>query len=344
MNLKPADLERLLKAGNGAALPSLILLYGDDSGVVRQLTKGISTLVCPTGDPFQSDRLDNSDLQENAGRLLEAATTISFGGGRRLVVVDGVMGNSDKNQLDKVKEAVALLLEDLPAEAVVVLPVPGLDAKHGLATLVNRHKQAAAVRCFVDNTRDLRRVITEQVAEAQQKIAPEALQFLLDNLGNDRGVTASELDKLMLYTQGQSVITLDDCLAVVAAAPSVNVFKLCDAIGSRDINSADRYLESLRQEGSEMNMVLAMVMRHLRRLRQCHQLMAAGSSADQAMSALRPPIAPFARTEFGAQLRAYPAARLNQISTRLYELQRDSRQSGVDSELILRRGILGLAA
>ena len=46
-----------------------------------------------------------------------------------------------------------------------------------------------------------------------QDSPPDALQFLRDNLGGDRMVSRSELEKLSLYRGGGGEISLDDAMA-----------------------------------------------------------------------------------------------------------------------------------
>lgn len=338
------NLEQALK-GKPESLPPLVLIYGDDSGQVRSLANSLCAAVVPDpNDPFAADRLTLEDLAHSPGRLLDSAATISFGGGVRLVRVDGFTPGLAKNDpgYSGLQEGVEMLLANPPSNAVVVVPAPGLDAKAALATKVEKHTTAAAVRCFVDTSRDVSTRLRERFQNAGRPLTADALAFLAENLGNDRGVTESEAEKLELYTHGKTQVTLEDCLAVVAAAPSVNIFKLCDAVGGRDTAQADRLLQSLLEEGEDLYGALIMVTRHLRRLMQVHEAMAEGSSAASAMAKLRPPVVPMAQKDFQAQLARYNYPRLQQMYTRAYKTLRDSRRSGLDGSLAMARGIMAL--
>jgi DNA polymerase-3 subunit delta len=75
------------------------------------------------------------------------------------------------------------------------------------------------------------------VATAQQagnKLEPDAARELVDALGADMMLVASELEKLLLYTTGHGKITLGDVETMVLAAKQRSLYELTDAISARD--------------------------------------------------------------------------------------------------------------
>lgn len=326
-----------------APLPGLILVYGDDSGVIRGLTKQVVQKVNPNDDPFSVDRLDVSHLQQSAGALRDAAATLSFGGGLKLVRVEGVMGN-DRSAVEALKAALDVYFEDTPEGAVVIIGVPELDAKNSIVGKIERHKTALAVRCYQDNSRGLDGLIDDALTQHGKRMASDARAFLKGNLGNDRGVTQSELEKLMVYVGNAPEVSLDDCLAAIAAAPSVNVFKLCDAVGLRQRAEVDELLQALVADGTDMNMAWSLVLRHLLQLRDCQNLMASGLTTDEAVLKSKGRLPPQAASAFAQQANRYPRNRLNRLPSYAYQTLREARQGTVDSQLILMRGIASLSA
>jgi len=75
------------------------------------------------------------------------------------------------------------------------------------------------------------------VATAQQaglRVEPDAARELVDALGADMLMISSELEKLMLYTQGRGRITLGDVETMVLGAKQRSLYELTDAISLRD--------------------------------------------------------------------------------------------------------------
>jgi DNA polymerase III subunit delta len=86
------------------------------------------------------------------------------------------------------------------------------------------------------------------VATAQggdTKLDPDAARELVDALGSDMMLIASELEKLLLYTAGRGRITLGDVETMVLAAKQRSLYELTDAISSRNTARALALLHGL---------------------------------------------------------------------------------------------------
>jgi len=70
--------------------------------------------------------------------------------------------------------------------------------------------------------------------EAGAKMEPDAARQLVDALGSDMMMVASELEKLLLYTLGRERITLGDVETMVLGAKQRSLYELTDAISARD--------------------------------------------------------------------------------------------------------------
>jgi DNA polymerase-3 subunit delta len=84
---------------------------------------------------------------------------------------------------------------------------------------------------------------TAQASET--RIDPDAARELVDALGADMMLIASELEKLLLYTSGRGRITLGDVETMVLAAKQRSLYELTDAISSRNTARALALLHGL---------------------------------------------------------------------------------------------------
>ena len=86
------------------------------------------------------------------------------------------------------------------------------------------------------------------VATAQAggvKLEPDASRELVDALGADMMLVASELEKLLLYATGRARITLGDVETMVLGAKQRSLYELTDAISAKDRLRALALLHSL---------------------------------------------------------------------------------------------------
>src|ERR1700734_2326809 len=66
------------------------------------------------------------------------------------------------------------------------------------------------------------------------KFDPDAARELVDALGADMMLIASEFDKLLLYVEGKNRVTLGDVETMVLAAKQRSLYELTDAISAKD--------------------------------------------------------------------------------------------------------------
>jgi len=81
---------------------------------------------------------------------------------------------------------------------------------------------------------DALRWLVATALEAGARIDPDAARELVDALGADMMMIASELEKLLLYTLGRGRITLGDVETMVLGAKQRSLYELTDAISARD--------------------------------------------------------------------------------------------------------------
>ncbi len=84
------------------------------------------------------------------------------------------------------------------------------------------------------NEEDAMRWIVATAQEASVRMEGDAARELVDALGADMMMISSELEKLLLYTQGRGRITLGDVETMVLGAKQRSLYELTDAISARD--------------------------------------------------------------------------------------------------------------
>ena len=95
------------------------------------------------------------------------------------------------------------------------------------------------------NEDDAMRWTTTTAQEGGARMDPDATRQLVDALGADMMMIASELEKLLLYTLGRGRITLGDVETMVLGAKQRSLYELTDAISARDRAKALALLQGL---------------------------------------------------------------------------------------------------
>jgi DNA polymerase-3 subunit delta len=95
------------------------------------------------------------------------------------------------------------------------------------------------------NDEDAMRWAVSTANDGGARLEPDAARELVDALGADMMLIASELEKLLLYTLGRGRITLGDVETMVLAAKQRSLYELTDAISSRNRAKALALLHGL---------------------------------------------------------------------------------------------------
>jgi DNA polymerase III subunit delta len=76
--------------------------------------------------------------------------------------------------------------------------------------------------------------VTTTAESSSVRFDPDAARELVDALGADMMLIASEFEKLLLYVEGKNRVTLGDVETMVLAAKQRSLYELTDAISSKD--------------------------------------------------------------------------------------------------------------
>jgi len=95
------------------------------------------------------------------------------------------------------------------------------------------------------NEDDAMRWIVATAQEQEVRVEADAARELVDALGADMMLVASELEKLLLYASGRGRITLGDVETMVLGAKQRSLYELTDAISAKDRARALALLQGL---------------------------------------------------------------------------------------------------
>lgn len=251
-----------------------ILLFGSDAGLIRERAKTIAKSACEDlSDPFRVSTLTGAQLQDDPARLADEAGAIALTGGRRVVMISGA---GDRN--GKLFES---FLEAPIGDTLIVVEAGELTARSSLRVAFEEAPIAAAIGCYADDNRALQGLVDEMAREAGKKIAPEAMAYLIDNLGTDRMVSRGELAKLMLYKGDEATpISLEDCEATIGDSSTLFLDDAAFAAFGGDFNNLTDALTRCESAGESPVAILRVAQKHGQKLHLAAAQRESGGRAD----------------------------------------------------------------
>jgi DNA polymerase-3 subunit delta len=332
--LKSADVEPFV--ARPRADQPVILLYGPDSGLVRERAQRlIDTSVDDPNDPFALVRIEGDVLASEPSRLVDEAHTVPLFGGRRAVWI--------KAGSRSFAPAVEAVVASPPTDCRIVIEAGDLKRSAPLRALCEKAKCAVALPCYADDDRALARLVEDEMRAAKLSIEPEARDALVSLIGGDRQASRSEIRKLALYAYGKDRVVLDDVLAVVADASSMALDAVVDAAFTGQAAETETQLSKAFAAGTSGGSILSAALRHVAQLHKARASLDAGEDNFAAMRSFIPPVHFSRKNSVEATLRSWTAARLERAMEQLADATFNARRTAALADALAQRSMLAIA-
>ena len=334
MKLKAAQVETFLRAPDAKA--QLVLIYGEDEGLVRErAVKLAKTVVEDLKDPFRVIEMGSAQLKEDSSRLRDEAAAISFGGGRRVIRLRDIG--------DAQAPAIADFLKDPAGDALIVIEAGSLPSRSKLRQAVEKAGNGMALPCYADSGRDLEGLISAVMEDHKLRIDRDATRYLVANLGSDRMISRSELEKLALYAFKDGQVTLADAMDCVGDSSARHYDDVIQAVSQGNVVNLDTALTRLTEEGLNPVGALRMMLGYFQKLHLVKGQITQGANTEQAMKSLRPPLFFKAADQFRANLNNWAVPTLQRALQILLEAEKDCKSGLAVPETIAHRAMIKIA-
>lgn len=322
-----------------------VLLHGPDGGLARERAQSLIRSVVPDpADPFRVVELNGAALDRDPARLADEAAAITFGGGRRVIVI-GSAGDGQTALLHG-------FLESAPGDALVIVTAAELGSRSSLRSLFERADKGAAMGCYRDDEAGLEVLIESGLGADGLTAEPEAVAFLAGQLGADRQISRRELEKLTTYMGAgmgagggrmSPVVTLADAQACVGDVAATSLEDAAFAVAAGDIGALEQTLARCYLGGANAVSVLRAVARHFQRLHLAAAALSHGGSAAAALATLRPRVLFKHVSHFHDHLAKWPAVRVADALEVILATEVACKSTGAPQKSLCGRALLMLA-
>lgn len=342
MKLQFRQIEPFVKKPDPAAL--MILVYGPDEGLVRERVDTIAKTVIPDlKDPFSLTEISGKQLADTPSLLLDEAQSMSMLGGRKVIKLSltGATDGEVKSTEKPVEDALKALRS---GDNLVLIEAGDLGKSSKLRTLCESAANAAAVPCYVEDERDLTRLIADSLKAQGFVIESEALVYMAANVIGDRAVVRGEIEKLITYMGKESRrVRIDDVTACIGDSADLSIDLLGKHASSGQFYEADRILKFLLSEGIAAVSILRTLQNYFMRLHITKARVEKGDNLEIAMKRLRPEVFWKHKDAFVAQVSALSMPQLDQILALLMGVEVKCKQTASDPDTLISRAILSIS-
>ena len=330
----------------------IYLLYGGDDFGLEEALASMKTDVGPA--ELRDVNINTLDGREVGFDQLRATChTVPFMSAKRLVIVDGLLSLFEPRAPSRAASrstpsgdrtfgpwaGLAEYLPTLPHTTDLAFTEGRLGTTNPLFAKI---RPLAEVLTFpLPTGRELLAWIRQRADHHGASIEPAAVGALADIIGADLRTIDLEIQKLFLYSQGQS-IRHQDVQELVGYVKEANVFSAVDAVIEGRADAAVRLVHQLLDSGRAPAYVITMIGRQIRLLLLAKELKAQGVTPAEMGKRLSLARYPLEKTL--AQERRFTTERLIRSHSRLVETDLAIKTGVLDEPLALDLLIADLAS
>src|SRR5258708_1464543 len=304
VKIEPRQVEAFLKKPD----PKIrgVAVYGNDDGLIAERAVALARTVCDDlKDPFRVVDIAGDVLKNDPARLADEFGAMSLMGGRRVIRVRPA-GEETADALENLAAASA-------GDALIVIEGGNLTPRSALRALAETEDCLAALPCYMDTEAALEGLVERAARARGLPVDADALDWIVERLGGDRGQSRSEVDKLLLYKEGDGskTVALDDAIAVLGDTAAIGIDDVIAATFDGELVALDRALDRVFSEGGNPVQLVRALQRHADQLHLVAGHAAKGGNLEAAIFKARGlPRGGPVRQRFGRHVRACPLRRL----------------------------------
>ena len=202
----------------------------------------------------ESNRETFNAASSSCSDWLQSLQTLSLFCSKKFVVVrDLHEANIDKTSIEKLLS----YIEDPVPTSILVLTADKIDRKKTIFKFLA--KMDSAVSCSPPSEGNLIQWISQRAKKRGYILKTEASRILVDRIGNKPGLLVSELEKLIIFAGESKLINETLISELVGVLKQENVFKLTDALKTKNTSAAIQILRNQIKNGEEPLKILGTI-------------------------------------------------------------------------------------
>ncbi len=301
----PRDLDRDIKDGK---FYPVYFFYGENDFLVREYEDRLVSAALTGGGIFGDLLCEVFYAGDDAiTDIMNSAMTIPMGGAKKVVTIRGV-----ERLKEKEIQTIVAYAQDPSSKTLMIVTARGVGRGKGASGVapppvdrLSELAKLAAVTVFAKaRETDIREWVVKRMEKEGKAIDHEALDAIVDCIGQDLSAVAMEVEKIVLFLGDEKQATLSVVEDILPYLRVRSVFELTDALSRGDPAGSVEMLREVIGEGAEPTQILSTIRWHFMRLWSLKILMDHHVEDARASRELKIPV--FRLAEYTAQARRIP--------------------------------------
>jgi DNA polymerase-3 subunit delta len=275
--------------------------------------------------------------------VLNAAMTMSMMGGKKVVLL-----RSAEKLTEKEAAALVSYSKDPADSTVLVISARGVGKAKVKGMPLPPGKLGGLLKCAAVSAfgklreGDIRKWVTARFQKEGKEIDGEAVDILVDFIGQDMTYVSNEVEKILTYLGDQKRAAIEDVEAMIPYLRVHSVFELTDALSVGDEKRAVKIIREILSGGTEPHQVLPTIRWHFMRLWTLKVMMEGGVGGEAAAKELKIPF--FRQREYIDQAERISHGIFRDALCRIYNVERVLKTRSVKGSVVLDKLAMDITA
>jgi DNA polymerase III subunit delta len=260
-------------------LKAAYLIVGDDMPKIESALKRLrARIVEQSGTDLNIEEFNGGT--DSASQVVNAANTLAFLGGTRLVLVHGA-----QDWLKADKETIAAYLKSPAPDACLTLVADKLPATDVLRTAMKEHGEVLEYAAPKEGQLP-QWLVQEAATRLDMNLGFQEARLLVQRCGDNQYMLLRELEKLQMYADGRRV-TSDDIRLLATPTVEASIFDLLDSVALGRGSATFTAVDDLLALGERADVLFVRIVRNFQNLARVAAMRDEGMKAEAIQTELK---------------------------------------------------------
>lgn len=214
---------------------SVYFLYGNEWYFIERIIECLKDTVFHNIEPKDIVTFIGSDASWQ--QIIAQANQYSLFGGTRLIIIN----NAQSRNFIKLNRDLHILtkyLENPNPSTILVIAYNDTELSVHESILKLLNDRSYIFKLSKLGISELHNFIVKYLARRQLSLQQDAINFLIDNAGDNLSLVVNELDKIILNNTVGSCVSLNNVGKIIVNSRNFNVFDFCRSVVTKDTDRA----------------------------------------------------------------------------------------------------------
>ena len=304
-----------------------VLIFGTDSGVIKNTEKEILTLLSPKDWNFI--KITPQQIKENKSILADEGNALSLMGGKKVLLAQDVTASAI--------EAVEIYLNQLKTDSILVLVAENLQKNADLRVLCEQAGDVLTFACYAQDPETTYRFIASELSAKGYSVENGVVKSIYARTNGVSQILLSELDKLVTYAGSNKTITMAMIKAILCDDADSSIEELALAVLGGNSGFVEKKYPVLLAQGENPVTVVRAMSNLFTKLLTAFCVYEKEKNMTVALKKIMSP-AQFRLEEFfSTQIRCWKKEHIIRVLELLNKTEKDIKTTALPAETVLSR-------